>query len=282
MHGVAALHAAASPVDIWLRDWLRVRGIDGVFGSPVVRIAPHRQLAIVEALLDRGANPNARIETSSVVYGYLTTKRGAFEPFAVGTGDLRGATPVWVAAFASNLGRYDPAQPQPGTGPDIIRALLDGGAELHLATDDGSTPLMMAAGLGRLTFMPTLQRGRRSHAAEAAVKALVEAGADVDAVNEAGFRALHGAAFRGLNEVLAYLVEQGADIDAQDFRGRTAYRIAGGAKQTFQFQAYPETAAFLTELGADVTLGVPGDVLERGLERDLEKAVDTGGGGPRR
>ena len=270
MHGVRALHTAAGPVDIWLRDWLRVRGIDGVFGSPMVRLAPDRKLALVEALLERGADPNARISTSSVVYGWLTPKRGAFEPYSVGTGELRGATPLWVAAFAANRGRYDPANPRPGTGPDVVRAMLDAGADANLATEDGTTPLMAAAGMGRLTFQPTLTRGPRSHAAEAAVRVLVEAGADVNATNEAGFTALHGAAFRGLNEVLQYLVEQGADIDAQDFRGRTAYRIAEGAKQTFQFQAYPETAAFLAELGADVTLGVPGELLERGLERDLE------------
>lgn len=93
-------------------------------------------------------------------------------------------------------------------------------------------------------------------------------------VNEADFTALHGAAFRGLNEVLQYIVEQGADIDAEDFRGRTAYRIAEGAKQSFQFQAYPETAAFLEELGADVTLGIPGEELERQLERDLKSTRD--------
>ena len=88
------------------------------------------------------------------------------------------------------------------------------------------------------------------------MKWLVEAGADVHAVNEARFTALHGAAFRGLNEVIQYLVDQGADINARDFLGRTAYRIAEGGPQAFQFQAWPETAAFLRTLGADTALGV--------------------------
>ena len=270
LDGVAALHAAAGSVDMWLRDWLRLRGIDGVFGSGVAQLAPDRRLAMVRALLERGADPNARIMTTTVVVGYLTPKRGAFEPYAIGTGDLRGATPLWVAAFAANRGSYNPANPRPGTGPAIVEALMTGGADPHLTTDDGTTPLMVAAGLGRSTFSPGLQRGPRSASAEATVALLVDAGAAVHSVNEADFTALHGAAFRGLDEVLQYLVEQGSDIDARDFRGRTAYRIAEGAKQSFQFQAYPGTAAFLAALGADVTLGLPGEVLERQLERDLE------------
>jgi len=99
----------------------------------------------------------------------------------------------------------------------------------------------------------------------------INAGADVNAVNEADFTALHGAAFRGLNEVIQILVDHGAHINARDFRGRTAYRLAEGAKQSFQFQAYPETAEFIAKLGADVKLGVPGTVQER--NRDLGAAA---------
>ena len=81
-------------------------------------------------------------------------------------------------------------------------------------------------------------------------------------MNEADFTALHGAAFRGLNEVVAYLAANGADIDARDFRGRTPYRMAEGSKQSFQFQSWPETAALLAELGADTKLGIAGTVQE--------------------
>ncbi len=73
--------------------------------------------------------------------------------------------------------------------------------------------------------------------------------------------------------MIEYLVEQGADINARDFRGRTPYRIAEGSKQSFQFQAFPETAELLRELGADTSLGIPGTVQER-ADRDL---AATGG-----
>jgi hypothetical protein len=114
-----------------------------------------------------------------------------------------------------------------------------------------------------------IQRGRRSQTAEDAVKLLLDAGADVNAVNEADFTALHGAAFRGLDEVIEILVTRGANINARDFRGRTAYRIAEGSKQSFQFQAYPETAEFIKKLGANA-LGI-GTVQER--NRDLSAAA---------
>jgi ankyrin repeat protein len=189
--------------------------------------------------------------------GYPT--KGAFEPFSCGTGDVRGATPLWVAAYASNRGE----------NTEILRALLAAGADHHLTTDDGTTPLMAAAGLGRCTYRPREPRGTRSPAAEQAVQVLVEAGADLNAVNEADFTALHGATFRGLDEVIAYLVERGAAVDARDFRGRTAFRMAEGAKQSFQFQSWPETAARLAALGADTRLGIPGTVQER--LRDIPK-----------
>ena len=276
MGGVHALHAAAGSVTTWHGDWRRRHG-DSRRRSPFGRRGLHasRALPLVEALLARGADPNARISASAMLMDYIGyPRKGAFEPFACGTGDLRGATPLWVAAHEANR----PTVPE-GAAADyvrdsaaIIRALLDAGADQHLTTDDGTTPFMAAAGLGRSTYRPRQPRGARSPSAEAAVRVLLEAGAEIDRVNEADFNALHGAAFRGLDEVVTYLVEQGADIDARDFKGRTAYRLAEGSKQSFQFQSWPETAALLRRLGANTDLGIPGTVQER--LRDVPRAAD--------
>ena len=279
---VSALHAAAGDVTTWLVDWYREHGgrraVDAG-GRGIRGLSPERRLPLVEALLERGADPNTRIDKSAVVLSYIgTTRYGVFEQNAVGTGDVRGATPLWVAAKSSNggglQGEQGPtAQYRYDSSADVIRTLLAAGADPNLATDDGTTPLMMAAGLGVRSHQPLMPRGRPSPPAEAAVRVLVEAGADVNAVNNGDFTALHGATFRGLNEVIQYLVVQGTDIDARDYRGRTAYRMAEGAKQSFQYQAFPETAEFLKQLGANPRLGIPGTIHERA---DREALVGDG------
>jgi ankyrin repeat protein len=268
LQGVGALHAAAGSVDLWLVDWNRKHNNGGVagMGGGGRGLPPSRRLPLIKALLARGADPNARITASAMVMTYIGyPKKGAFEPFACGTGDLRGATPLWVAAFAANgvgAGNFG-AGATSAEAAQVLRTLIEGGADPHRTTADGTTPLMAAAGLGRGTFTPRQPRGLRSPGAEEAVKLLLELGADVNATNEADFTALHGAAFRGLNEVVELLAARGARIDARDFRGRTPFRLAEGSKQSFQFQDWPETADLLRKLGANVRLGIPGTVQER-------------------
>ena len=103
--GVQALHAAAGNVGTWLGDWYRRHGRGGYFQGSLRRsgLNPARRLPLVQALLEHGADPNARITTWALFTSYIGyPTKGAFEPFANGTGDLRGATPLWVAATAAS------------------------------------------------------------------------------------------------------------------------------------------------------------------------------------
>ena len=55
---------------------------------------------------------------------------------------------------------------------------------------------------------------------------------------------------------------------------RTPFRIAEGAKQQFSMRSSPHTAELLKNLGADTSLGVPGEVLQRQLQRDGQRPAD--------
>lgn len=301
LSGVTALHAASGNAVQFVADWQRARSGGVGLGSGFTGLGPggggarglgtggvSERLPLIRALLDKGARVNERVTSSAMAQSYIgRPTKGAFESFSCGTGDFRGATPLWLAAFAANggSGTLDfgggdnlpaaaPADPPRRGSPAtaVIETLLAAGADLTLTSDDGTTPLMVAAGLGRCTFNPNINRGARSPSAEAAVTVLLDAGADINAVNEGDYTALHGAAFRGLNEVIKILVDRGASINARDYRGRTPFRIAEGSKQSFQFQAYSDTAAFIKSLGADTTLGVPGTVQERMRDIPAEKA----------
>jgi len=62
----------------------------------------------------------------------------------------------------------------------------------------------------------------------AALKLAADAGVDLDAFNLNGDTALHRAAGRGADSIVAYLVERGVRLDTQDRRGRTALDVALG------------------------------------------------------
>ena len=79
---------------------------------------------------------------------------------------------------------------------EAIQALLAKGADPKLTTKFGMTPLMAAAGLGTKEEDTT---GRKKTEAEAiaSIKLCLDAGADVNAVDNQGDTALHGAAQKG-------------------------------------------------------------------------------------
>ena len=261
--GVTALHAAAGDVNTWLKDWNRQHGGRR---ARTGRLALAERLPLVDALLARGADPDARM-TASEVTGQGFVRNGAYDTFATGTGDVAGATPLWVAAYGMNPGpgsaSFRNRRLLPTSTGGVLESLLAAGARPDLTPNDRTTPLMAAAGCGRAAHLTNVPRAPRVPSAEEAVDILIAAGLDVNATNEGDFTALHCAAFSGLNEVVRQLVAHGADVDARDWRGRTAFRLAQGAKQSFHYQEWPAVADLLAELGADTSLGIPGTIHER-------------------
>ena len=209
---------------------------------------PPDKLDLVRDLLASGADPNRRRdvpEAGARVYspdGQASGfDRGPTDPDNFGVArSWIGASPFWVAAHKADVA--------------LLALLLDAGADPTVAADDGTTPLMVAAGLGHAG--DRYEKFWSSAAAREAVEFLVELGADVNAANEAGFTALHGAAFVGAEAAAEHLVAHGADANAQDFAGRTPYRIAQGHKGGgMSFVSRPGTVELLARLGADTALG---------------------------
>jgi ankyrin repeat protein len=186
-------------------------------------------LALVQALLARGAEPNAPIQKGS--------KAGRQAKMWEVPQALAGTTPFFFAAKLAEA--------------PIMRALADAGADPLAGMADGTTPLMVAAGLltGGLGRGAKDRRGRELDTAEAelvrshhtdhrpilnsgieAVKVALELGGDVNATNKAGDTALHGAAVHGFESVIQLLAERGARLDVKNKRGLTPMMVGANSR----------------------------------------------------
>jgi uncharacterized protein len=206
-------------------------------------------------LLEKGANPNARLAKKVWYSGYNFDQSGV---------DEIGATPFWRAAYAGDVEAMKllvahGADPNIPTVKPAARPVI-GDAETRVSKDVSGltpvplggpsvTPLQAAAGVG---FGEGFAGNSHRHAPEgtlAAVRYLVEElHADVNARDHEGNTALHHAAARGDNEMIRYLVEHGADVKAVNREGRTTVDMANGPVQ--RVQPFPDTIALLEKLGA--------------------------------
>jgi ankyrin repeat protein len=191
-------------------------------------------LALIERLLEAGANPNARTKEFPHERRYIVAVVGS-----VAWVDLTGQTPFLRAAAAGDL--------------TVMRLLLEHGADPNIATYAGTTPLMVAAGVN-FAVDETYTEGPA--ALLEAVKLAHELGNDVNAVNSMGVAAIHGAANRGANDVIEYLAANGARLDIPDAQGRTPLDWAKGVfLATHPPVRKPETIALLTRLIDERTAG---------------------------
>lgn len=191
---------------------------------------------IVELLLAGGADPDARLLSRLPrVPGDLSSTSGPLS--------MIGATPFWLAAKFADL--------------DLMRLLAEHGADTRLTNEGGTTPLMVAAGIGwvdgsdrygRVKFNDDPVR-RERHDLEA-VRLAVALGGDVHTVNDHGQTAMHGAAYMGGDTIVQFLAGEGARVDVADNDGRTPLSITEGLYVGGTFQVRPTTAALLRQLGA--------------------------------
>ena len=199
------------------------------FSDPMSGI-PNRQskLQLVKALLAHGANPNVR----------MTRRPPGFAGLGGGYEDAPGATPFLLASAAADV--------------EMMRLLLAAGADPAQVTDTKSTPVMAASGLNRGIGESAITEEQ----ALAAVRLLIELGADARGATTNGENALFGAGYRGWNTLLRLLIDKGADVNTMSKAGVTAWLAASGYGDRLGGVLYnKEGADLLLGHGADPTLG---------------------------
>ncbi|MCZ6644436.1 MAG: ankyrin repeat domain-containing protein, partial [Gammaproteobacteria bacterium] len=159
---------------------------------------------------------------------------------ALACGKMRGATPFLMAADRADA--------------PYMHLLLELGADPFLPNLANTTPLMAAAGLG--TGAPIEEAGTEPEALQA-VELLLSLGANVNAVNNEGETAMHGAAYGSFPSIVLLLADNNADSAIwrkHNKRGWTPLLIAEGYRPG-NFKPAPATIEALNRIM--LAAGVP-------------------------
>ena len=219
------------------------RNLEG--GDYPTRTPDMDHLAYIRLLLDAGADPNARMIESTETRTVFTNQWL----------DEEGATAFLRASQSGDV--------------ELMRLLLEHGADPHINTELGVTPLAVTAGIG---WVEGITSEWSTEQTVEAVKMLLELGIDPNFQADTGRVALHGAAHKGATEVVRILVAAGAQMDIRDF-GNTDNRgspelaahtwvpidYADGLVRVGVQSAipHPETAEVLRELMEEAGLEAP-------------------------
>lgn len=230
--------------------------------SPLILAVENGHLELALTLLDAGADPNDGRSGFTALHAITWVRkpiRGDGDPPPIGSGKLdslafvqelvsrgaevnsphgkhnagngrlnrTGATPLLMAAETGDL--------------PLMRLLVELGANPLRPNADNCTPLLAAAGVGVLSNGDETA-GTEDEAIEA-IKFLLELGADINAVDDQGKSAMHGAAFKSWTQLVQFLADNGADIEVwnrKNKRGWTPLLIAQGHRPG-NFRPSPET-----------------------------------------
>ena len=156
-------------------------GTSATSSSPSISIG----MRVIKSLLEHGADVNARNTDMEPRWSGARYRRRQV-----------GLTPFLAAARQADI--------------EVMRLLLENGADPKLNTPLNITPLMLAAGIA---WASNQDRASEEQVLEAVKMLVEELGADVNFVADTGETAMHAAAYRGANSVVQYLFDKGAKLD---------------------------------------------------------------------
>jgi uncharacterized protein len=202
---------------------IEMRNMDFTRESPPPLPDSVDPMDLIKALLAKGADPNARVNTTPV--------RGFMQGSANWV-NFDGQTAFIRAALAGDI--------------TLMRLLLEHGADPNLSTNEGSTALMAAAGIN---FVVSQTFTHPNEEYLEAAKLCLEKGNNVNAVNNQGLTAMHGATNRGFDDMVKLLAAAGSKLDVADKQGRTPMTYAEGVFLAVQPPvSKPTTIALLKTL----------------------------------
>jgi ankyrin repeat protein len=246
---------------------------DGTTPLILAIVKHHEDVAMY--LLGKGANPNAEGPGFKALHAAAATGPVLLAKALIAKGGDLNATMEMPLRLASSFIPYNPdlvsgrlslvgATPfmlaAKSVDTEMMQMLVEAGADPRKTAKDGTNALIVAAGLGKRSETDMFKFIRYytwdEQRAIDAIKLCLKLGLDINAANEFGETALHGATYHAAQNVIKTLVANGANLNAANWSGQTPLRLAQGHLYSGTFVRYPEVADLYRQLGADPAAGV--------------------------